>query len=257
MKLIINADDFGITKRVSEGIISCMKNGIVTDTSALANSESFRVSAEMAKEAGIKEMGLHLTLSFYKPLLKDEVKSLVDENGYFFKRPYRIPKPYNYDEIERELRAQIKEFLSTGLKISHFDTHHILSRMDKTIYKMILGFSEEYNVPMRKEFIESENKEEFRTLVEATNVKMTDDLIIKGGSPHISESFVMEELDMRKDIEGLTLEIIGHPGYLDDELIKLTSLTYSRERDLSCFNSVFLKHYIEDNKIELINYTQL
>lgn len=41
MKLIINADDFGITTKVSEGIIHGMKQGLITDTSALVNSKHF------------------------------------------------------------------------------------------------------------------------------------------------------------------------------------------------------------------------
>jgi len=39
MKLIINADDFGLSKSISDGIIEGIKFGYITSTSVMANKE--------------------------------------------------------------------------------------------------------------------------------------------------------------------------------------------------------------------------
>lgn len=69
MRLIINADDFGLTESVSKGILKGMKEGIITDTTMLTNTNHFDRSIELAKEAGVKEMGVHLNLTLLRPLL--------------------------------------------------------------------------------------------------------------------------------------------------------------------------------------------
>lgn len=63
MRLIINADDFGLTESVSKGILKGMQEGIITDTTMLTNTRHFDRSIELAKEAGIEAMGVHLNLT--------------------------------------------------------------------------------------------------------------------------------------------------------------------------------------------------
>ena len=95
---LINGDDFGLTKGVTKGIIKGIKEGIITDTSALANSDYFIDAANLAKEEGILSMGVHLTITFLRPVLK-ELKNIVDKDGFFYRKPLLIPAPYDYIEI--------------------------------------------------------------------------------------------------------------------------------------------------------------
>ena len=85
MKLIINADDYGLTINVSKAIILGLKKGILTDTNAIVNTPDFKASAEMAHSHGIHEMGLHCLLTMGKPLSHPEsIPSLVNEKGMFY-----------------------------------------------------------------------------------------------------------------------------------------------------------------------------
>ena len=87
MRLIINADDFGYSKGVNYGIIDAYKNGIVRSTTIMAGMPGFDHAVELAKENKELGVGVHLTLTSYKPVL-DSHKTIVNEHGYFDKGLY-------------------------------------------------------------------------------------------------------------------------------------------------------------------------
>ena len=84
-KLIVNADDFGYCEGVNYGIISAHRNGIVTSTTIMANMSGFDHAVNLLKENKNLGCGVHMTLSCNKPL-NENLKSLVDENGMFYRR---------------------------------------------------------------------------------------------------------------------------------------------------------------------------
>lgn len=254
MRLIINGDDFGLTKGVTKGIIKGIKEGIITDTSALANSDYFIDAAILAKEEGILSMGVHLTITFLKPVLK-ELKNIVDKDGFFYRKPLLIPAPYDYIEIEDELRAQIEKFLSTGLKLNHLDTHHIFSIMDEKIFEIVVKLAKEYNVPIRRDFSLSNNEEKLFDIARKNIINTTDILLFQSGKA-VTKEYIIENVDKYKE-EDIDVEILAHPGYVDEELKKISSLTYNREKELEVYLDSEIKQYIKKSNVELISYCQL
>ena len=254
MRLIINGDDFGLTKGVTKGIIKGIKEGIITDTSALANSDYFIDAANLAKEEGILSMGVHLTITFLKPVLK-ELKNIVDKDGFFYRKPLLIPAPYDYIEIEDELRAQIEKFLSTGLKLNHLDTHHIFSIMDEKIFEIVVKLAKEYNVPIRRDFSLSNNEEKLFDIARKNIINTTDILLFQSGKA-VTKEYIIENVDKYKE-EDIDVEILAHPGYVDEELKKISSLTYNREKELEVYLDSEIKQYINKSNVELISYCQL
>ena len=79
-KLIVNADDFGLSEAVNYGIISAYKNGIVRSTTIMAGMPAFDHAVELLKENKGLGCGVHMTLSLNKPVLNYH-KTIVDENG--------------------------------------------------------------------------------------------------------------------------------------------------------------------------------
>ena len=254
MRLIINGDDFGLTKGVTKGIIKGIKEGIITDTSALANSDYFIDAANLAKEEGILSMGVHLTITFLRPVLK-ELKNIVDKDGFFYRKPLLIPAPYDYIEIEDELRAQIEKFLSTGLKLNHLDTHHIFSIMDEKIFEIVVKLAKEYNVPIRRDFSLSNNEEKLFDIARKNIINTTDILLFQSGKA-VTKEYIIENVDKCKE-EDIDVEILAHPGYVDEELKKISSLTYNREKELEVYLDSEIKQYINKSNVELISYCQL
>ena len=71
MQVIFNADDFGLTKGVTDGIIQSHTKGIVTSTSLIMNGRAVSYAVEQAKKHPSLRVGLHLVLSWGKPLRMD------------------------------------------------------------------------------------------------------------------------------------------------------------------------------------------
>lgn len=250
MNLIINADDFGLTLGISKGIIIGMKEGIITDTSAMVNSKDFEASVLLAKEAGIESMGVHLNITALRPVSTiNEIKSIVDSNGYFYKNPNAIPTPYNYIEIEKELKEQIKKFLKTGLGLDHLDVHHGFNTIDKKIFEIIINLAEKYKIPLRR------NTDKFQNIKEKT-VIMTEHFSKEFYSENATEEAMKEIIKKYKDSEG-TLEIMTHPGFIDEELINISSYNYNRKKELDVLTSEEMKKFLRDNNVNLISYKLL
>ena len=131
-QLIVNADDFGLTTGVNQGILRAFKDGIVTSASLLVTGSAFEGAVALAQQSPELDVGLHLTLVEERAVLGRELlPSLVDEtgrfpgtSGEFFRRAFlgRI----NWDEVEREIAAQIARFEKTGLRLSHLNSHQHL-----------------------------------------------------------------------------------------------------------------------------------
>ena len=128
-KLIINADDFGFNKKITDGIIECHKAGTVTSATLMVNMPAAEYAASLISEYPDLSVGIHLNLTVGCPVLDASLlPSLVDKKGFFhhhsemFQRAFRFQ--LNADEVEKELSAQVEKFLSWGFQPTHSDSHH-------------------------------------------------------------------------------------------------------------------------------------
>ena len=82
-RLIVTADDFGMTKRINEGIVKAHREGIVTFLNFLPSGEAFDDAARIAKELNLKEIGAHLALTETIPVTAPEkIQNLVAKDGW-------------------------------------------------------------------------------------------------------------------------------------------------------------------------------
>ena len=91
MRLIINADDFGLSKSISDGIVEGIKKGYITSTTVMANMPYAEYAINQAIENNINCIGLHINLTVGKPIIKND--NLTDNNGVFY---------YNKSQIENK-----------------------------------------------------------------------------------------------------------------------------------------------------------
>src|SRR5271170_141489 len=61
-RLIVNADDFGFTRDVNEGIVEAHRNGILTATTLMANGAAFDHAVGLARQIPSLDVGCHLVL---------------------------------------------------------------------------------------------------------------------------------------------------------------------------------------------------
>ena len=128
MKLLINADDFGLFEHNSRAIAEAFEKGYITDTTAMATGEWIDEALALAKEEGFFDrIGIHFNLTEGVPLT-EEMKncSMFVENGRFHKHPDRL-HPLTKEEEEavyKELTAQVKKLTDAGVVLTHADSHH-------------------------------------------------------------------------------------------------------------------------------------
>jgi chitin disaccharide deacetylase len=128
-RLIVNADDFGISPRINEGILMAHRQGIVTATSLMAVGGAFDEGVELLHSCPSLDVGVHLTLVGGRPLRP--APSLVGADGCFpenfgvFVRRW-LQGGVRLVEVEGEWRAQIERILASGIRPSHLDSHQHL-----------------------------------------------------------------------------------------------------------------------------------
>lgn len=149
-QLIVNADDFGLHTEINKGIIKGHQEGFITSTSLMCSAPAFDQAVDLAKECPKLGIGIHLTLvgGVKSVLPASQVSSLLDAQGLFPDNYVAFAKRYYTGgvktlELEKELRAQIECGISTGLNITHIDSHqhtHVLPGVASLVQKLCLEY---------------------------------------------------------------------------------------------------------------------
>nr|WP_036067527.1 chitin disaccharide deacetylase [Listeria grandensis] len=224
MKVIFNADDFGLSKGVVYGILEAYKNGVVKSTTMLANSPAFDLGAEIAKENPGLDIGAHLTLTFGSPLLKD-VPSLTAASGKFLPQDVlrSSTATLNADEVEREFTAQIEKILAAGIQISHFDTHHLI---EPIVLPVLQKLAKKYGVGLRRSVHDADYK----------GIPTTDRFSDQFYAEGITADVVKQVIKAHEN-DTQTLEFMCHPAFIDETLLSLSSYSDYRIKELTFLTS--------------------
>lgn len=129
-RLIVNADDLGLSRGITNGILLSHLKGIVSSASLMVNQPATEYAVRcLHDEVRTLDIGIHLNLCQGRPVLPpSSVPSLVRSDGHFLPPPEMARRLVRWQvaakEIEAEFRAQIDCMLSYGLTPSHADSHH-------------------------------------------------------------------------------------------------------------------------------------
>ncbi|MDP9112771.1 MAG: ChbG/HpnK family deacetylase [Acidobacteriota bacterium] len=132
-QLVVNADDFGFTRDVNQGIVEAHRQGILTATTLMATGAAFEDAVRLARENPHLDVGVHMVL-VGEPPFPLTVAQLT--------RAVALGRLRVYDE----LRAQVRRILDAGLEPTHLDTHkhtHLLP----PVLAAVAQLSEEYKIP--------------------------------------------------------------------------------------------------------------
>ena len=127
-RLIVNADDFGMSRGITDGILRAHQDGIVTSTSIMVNMPGSEYAIQRMPEFPSLGVGVHLNLSEGRPLLPPhKVSTLITKDGVFHPLLEMIHRMWHWQlserEIEAEFRAQIQWLKERGLTPTHADSH--------------------------------------------------------------------------------------------------------------------------------------
>lgn len=244
MRLIIEADDFGLSKSITDGIIEGIKGGYITSTNIMANMPFAKYAVEKAIENNIKSVGLHFNLTVGEPLTKNPL--LTDENGVFLYNRKQIENPnLTYESVYNEMMAQIKQIEKFGkgkLKLNHITCHHKHLGDNAIIRQVVYDITKLLNLPIRREDYSVDfdiNKPDlFYTEFSIKNVNIEN-----------LKSFIE-----KYSKTNLIIELLSHPGYIDEYTKTITSYL-DRDKELNILKEA--KNLGLFNDIELIDYSNL
>lgn len=132
-KLIINADDFGLTLSCTKAIYDAYTRGLITDTTMVANGNAQAEALRLLREDPSfgEHIGIHFNLTEGTPLTtrichQEKLVSGRKFTGYFRdSKTNLIPlTPEEKQAIREELEAQVRKLSAFGVTITHADSHH-------------------------------------------------------------------------------------------------------------------------------------
>jgi hopanoid biosynthesis associated protein HpnK len=288
-RLIVNADDFGMTEGVNRAVLEAHERGIVTSTSLFANGSAFASAAEIARRTPALGVGVHLNLTEGRPVVNySRIPSLVTSAGNLLPGPARLASRLLFGratlaEVESEFRAQIEKVRAAGIAPTHLDGHqhvHMWPSVFALTARLAQGYgiravrcSRERRAPVRgllhqKVPSGSRMLRQFGTAAALRLLAIGGRASLRRVGVAAADYFygvswtgwldaAAVEAVLRDLPEG-TSELMCHPGYADAELaIMATRLQAQRELELDALTRPGIRNLVRELGIELISYRQL
>jgi hopanoid biosynthesis associated protein HpnK len=148
-RLIVNADDFGLSHSINQAVIRAHREGILTTTSLMVNEVGFDEAVQLARENPKLGVGLHLTTVCGKSALPPKkIPNLVNAKGEFTNNPASAGMRYFFSpacrrQLRDEITAQFEKFHSTGLPLDHVNGHLHL-HMHPAIFSILVENAERF-----------------------------------------------------------------------------------------------------------------
>jgi predicted glycoside hydrolase/deacetylase ChbG (UPF0249 family) len=152
-QLVVNADDFGLTVGVNDGIFDAHDRGILTSASVFANAPATADAIRRVRVRPSLGVGVHLALVDGTPMLPpNRVPTLVEDDGRFRAswKPFIVAclrGRVAFEEVERELTAQIERLQSEGIPLTHLDAHKHVHAFPP-IFAIVARLGERFRIPV-------------------------------------------------------------------------------------------------------------
>ena len=277
-RLVINADDFGLSDGVNRGIVAAHRAGAVTSASLLANAPGFTDAIRAARAAPGLGVGVHLNLTAGVPVSPPAaVPSLCDpESGRFHSLPRLIGRALarrvEGAHVAVECAAQIARCRAAGLRLTHLDGHHHVHALPG-ILRPVIAAAREAGIDVVRIPLDPLAGIAWRPIAAVAQVLLRGSyrLAALGGdvpAPRCADHFRGFALTGRRDFRDRLLalldtlqpgvtELMVHPGYANASLAAWVSYTAGRELELAALTSDVVRARLARGDIELINFGQV
>jgi chitin disaccharide deacetylase len=277
-RLIVNADDFGLSPEVNAGVIRAHRDGILGSASLMVAEPAAKAAAELARQNPALDVGLHAVVCRGRSILNAaHLPGAVDASGHFLENPVLAGMRYFFDRSMRtkmtdELRAQVERHLDLVGYLNHIDGH-LNFHVHPLFADILIELAAEYKVPcirlpresvmttlrLRRNNIPSKLIESviFRTLSRRTRrmmaergLRSTDALFGLHQSGHLDEDYIVSVIDKLRDG---TTELYFHPA-ADVGNIPPSA---AAQLEVEILTSPRVRDAIDRNAIELITFANL
>ncbi len=280
-KFILNADDFGMNSAFNTAVLEGCKSGILKSASIVANGEGYDDAVKrVIPECQNLGIGVHLNIIEGKSILNN-IDEISDINRDFINSfPKLLIKSLNFynknfiKDVEYEFKAQIEKVLSSGINITHLDSHVHVHAIPP-IFEVVCKLAKEYNIKQVRTQFEKPylipdiyihlNKKypvnlikiallnTFSTINKKTikkyNLETNDYLIGVGYTSMMNNMTVSYGLNILKNKENIVAEALIHPCRYEDGIIDNHFTEYQITQ------SEKLKTAIENMGYEIGNYS--
>ena len=263
--LIIHADDLAVAHSVDAASFDALDKGNVTSASIMVPTPWLTEVAAYASTHPYADLGLHLTLTAEWATYRwgsvasaDKVPSLLDSTGTFPKDVDPVARNAKFDEVDRELRAQVERALALGIRPTHLDSHMGALFAVPGLMATYVKVARDYHLPFLAP--RGDPRTPVQSPLLATDV-LVDAVVIAGPEvprEHWKDFYLKAIADLKP---GLT-EMIVHLGSDDSELRAVTvdHDDYGsawRQRDTEVMSSAEFKKALKDNHVVLVTWREL
>ena len=274
--VVINADDFGFSTGVTEGILRAHLEGVVTSTTIMANMPAAEEAVARLDEAPELGVGVHLNVSQGRPLSRTG-EALAEGDGVMRRSAVGvvlacIRRPGLIDAVEAEFDAQIRWTLDHGIRPTHLDSHRhthgwpaVFARVVKLARRYDIRFIRRLREvltgrrragsPLRQLVVSRA-----LALVGAAGGNIAPELTRAGGTMGISRGGCIDAdwlIRAARSVRPGVTEFITHPGLPDGLDPAYTRLIESRRGEMEALCDPRVRRAFERNGIRLVHYGQL
>lgn len=279
-KLIITADDYGMSRAVNDAIDAGIAAGLITSTNVMTNMPYYKDAAKLKENSDVS-VGLHWVLASGKPVLpKEEIPSLVANNGEFY--PYPVfrnrlrKKQISFDEIKKELVAQYNLYFDLMGQPDYWNTHQN-THVDFGIYRLFVDTAAELGIKKMRshqriyvkgsdnsqkmpllwrvaEPIKSRILDDWQNNAHKKGIASPDGLIVCLNSSDINKpEYLFRNIEWKDESVG---EYVIHPATKNDSPY-FGKIVNQRIREYQQYTSDVQRKIFQDCGLELVNYDQI
>lgn len=281
-RVIVAADDFGMSPGVNAGILRAHRDGVLTETSLMVNGAAFADAVARAAATPSLSVGLHLMLVQGRCAAPPSaIPALANADGYFGNAPIWAGLRYFFTpgvraQLRREITAQLDKFAATGLPLSHVDGH-VTIHMHPVVMDILCDLAPRYGiraVRLPREPLGAalawDRRHALRKLFEAgafgslaryalprlrrAGLRVPDRLYGMHQTGQMTEDYLLHVIAALPP--GVS-EIYGHPAELDAEARRWRPADYASEAELAALCSPRVRAALDAAQIERISYRDL
>jgi len=283
-RLIVNADDFGMSRGVTDGIILAHRYGVVTSASLMANMPAAEYALARADDLPRLGVGIHLNICQGRPILSArEVRTLVDARGRFHPPAVLRQRLWTWRvagrEIEAEFRAQIRWMKERGVVPTHADSHQHMHIYPPAVFPFRRALAAEgihcaraphMSVWPRRGPIAGAHAGDLvrRILAHAYRRTLQSVAFRRFDMPDSRIAFLASE---RRAVETLggcwkaaiahlpggAFELACHPGLFEPGFSETDAIRVQRELELQWLIDPEFRHVLDRSGVQLISYRDL
>ena len=285
IRLIINADDFGLTSGVNRAIAEAASGGALTSATLMAGSNCFDEAVELSRKLPSLRVGCHVVLVDGAPV-SSGLRSLLapgSGNPPLFRNNLKefalaaMRGKIAAEEIQQEAEAQIRRIQTAGVTVTHVDTHKH-THMFPHVLRPVLRAARACGVRAVRNPFEPSGSLGAGAIAGAPRlwIRAAEVALLRGysrafvrivreegmtatqGSIGVIATGTLDQGLLTKMVERLsegTWELVCHPGYADADLRSAgTRLVASRQLELEALRSEETKQALSRRGVQLISF---